>query len=269
MATDSSGCDSRAHSAHARPALASAISTRRANSKSMNFILMLRFRNPYRLQHKLISSVSVPFVPGCLMNDLPLALHFLREFGIRFPSLKIHLRFQLAIVLKPTAFQLPGLDGAFHGATRLAAMIAIAKFATHGKLFNIFEGFLQSFLCLPKLNFSHSRCVDQDGAARQKNHLARCGCMPPFIISIANGLYAKLCRPARISSTLLMLYQSFDDACLADSRRPNQRPGFSAQYVGRDNLDALALACAHRMNGNSWRHHFHFGGSSGWIDAKV
>src|SRR5262249_22452823 len=64
-------------------------------------------------------------------------------------------------------------------------MRAIAELTLLRQLRHIRERIRNPFAGIPKLQFSHSRRIEQHSSARNNNQLPRCCCVPPFVITLA------------------------------------------------------------------------------------
>jgi len=91
-------------------------------------------------------------------------------------------------------------------------MGTVPKLTTLSKSCNVFKRVLCAFLLVPQLEFAHSRRIDQDATAREKEHLTRGGGVLSTVILFAHRLYPKGC-----------IGKPVYDSGLADAGRAHKR----------------------------------------------
>src|SRR4030095_5790694 len=117
-----------------------------------------------------------------LVNLFPL-LFLLRHGDCVAPALEVlQLRTKLPVAVKTRRIEDPLLEGGPHAATGLGFVLASAETALARKILDVGKRPIESGG--PRLKLAHSGCVDHDAAARKKDQLPLCGCMPASIIVV-------------------------------------------------------------------------------------
>src|ERR1019366_1037969 len=111
-------------------------------------------------------------VPGCLVQPFPFPFALLRQQGIGQRLVALCFATQFAVALPPLGCQRPVTQRALHRAPRLAGVRAIAVTALFSQTGDLIESLVHGTLARPKLQFAHSRSVDQRTSRGQRDEFA-------------------------------------------------------------------------------------------------